>query len=167
MLTSPFLENRADVDRRESAASRLLTSVLAAFVFGVAMAAAVHRSVEDLTLIFGHAPYHIVPDGHYAQVKILKTIVPAGSTIFYIMDVPEAWQLGLWQRSLYPDYFVRPIYGSAQLQRTDHQRFREKKGVEYAISAGSPPINPGFQWQVALPAYPNGVPLVLGKLPPK
>jgi len=154
-----------DPDRREPA-SRLLTRVLAAFVLGVAAAAAVHRSVEDATLVFIHAPHEIVPEGHKEQVKIVKAAVPAGSTLFYLMDVPEAWQLGLWQRSLYPAYIVQPAHGAAQLKEARRQALRDGKKVDFAISAGNPPLNPGFQWQAALPPYPNGIPATLGKLPP-
>src|ERR1035438_5342437 len=123
---------------------QLLASVLAAFAFGVALSAAAHRSIEDATLVFVSAPHHIVPDGHDAHVRLMKTVVPTGSTIFYIMDKPEAWQLGLWQRSLYPDYVVLPIQGLAQLHTARSRQLREENRIEYAISAGNPPMNPPF-----------------------
>jgi hypothetical protein len=150
-----------------AASRRLLASAIAAFAFGVALSAAAHRSIEDATLVFVDAPHHIVPDGHNAQVRLVKTVVPAGSTIFYIMDKPEAWQLGLWQRSLYPDYVVLPIQGLAQLHTAVSRQLRERNRIEYAISAGKPPIDQPFQWQVALPSYPNVVPTVFGKLQPE
>ena len=139
---------------------RFLIGVLAAFVFGVAFYAAGKRSIEDRTLIFVHSPRRIVPEGHVEQVKIVKRRVLKGSTIFYLMDQPEYWQIGLWQRSLYPDYAVLPVVGREEL-RTNRAR------IEFVISAGTPPIDPGFEWQVPLPGYPNDVPVILGKLRPE
>lgn len=146
---------------------RLFGGMLAAFVFGVVVSAAVHRSIEDATLVFVNAPHHIVPDGHTAQVKVVRTIVPRGSTVFYIMDRPEAWQIGLWQRSLYPEYVLLPIQGRAQLQTIESRRLRQENGIQYAISAGNPPIDPAFKWHLALSSYPNAIPTIVGKLPPE
>ena len=145
----------------------VLTSAVAVLVFGVAVSVAVRRSIEDLTLVFVHSGRQIVPEGLDAQVKIMRRVVPTGSTIFYILDKPEAWQLGLWQRSLYPDYVVLPIQGLAQLETAEAHRLREANRIEYAISAGQPPVNPAFQWQLVLPLYPNAVPTILGKLAPE
>jgi hypothetical protein len=142
------------------ATRRFLLGVVAALVLGVAFWAAGRRTIEDLPLIFVQAPRQIVPEGHVEQVKLVRRRLPKGSTIFYLMDQPEAWQLGLWQRSLYPDYAVLPVVGRDEL-RTNRAR------IEFVISAGTPPLDPGFEWQVPLPGYPNNVPAVLGKIRPQ
>ncbi len=148
-----------------TSAKRILVGLLAVITFAVAFSAATLRSYEDLNLLLFSAPAHIVPAGHDQQVRLLRTLVPAGSTIFYLMDNPEAWQLGLWQRSLYPDYRVYPINGLSELRAAPSGRLRREYGTRYVLSAGNPPLNPGFEWQLVLPAYPNAIPTTLGRLP--
>ncbi len=145
---------------------RLAAGMLAAFVFGVAFSSMGRRSVEDLSLVFVNAPRNIVPEGHVAQVEIFRKVVPKGSTVFYIRDQPEGWQFGLWQRSLYPDYFVLPVTGVAELNADQSRQLRLDKGIDFALSAGNPPLGDALDSPVSLPAYPNGIPVVLGKLRP-
>lgn len=145
---------------------RLGAGMLAAFVFGVAFFSICQRSAEDLTLVFVDSPRNIVPEGHVAQVKIFRTIVPKGSTVYYIMGQQEGWQFGLWQRSLYPDYVVLPVIGLANLNADQSGKIRAEKHIDFALSAGDPPLNPGFDSPVSLPPYPNGIPVILGKLRP-
>jgi len=140
--------------------------MLAAFVFGVAFFSMGRRSAEDLRVVFVDAPRNIVPEGHVTQVKIFRNLVPKGSTVFYITDQPEGWQFGLWQRSLYPDYVVLPVTGTAELNGDRYRNVRLDRSIDFALSAGNPPLNPGFDSPVSLPAYPNGIPLVLGRLRP-
>ena len=161
-------ENRPDARDIHSVNEwrRLGAGMLAAFVFGVAFFSMGRRSAEDLRLVFVDAPRSIVPAGHVAQVKIFRQAVPKGSTVFYIMDQPEGWQFGLWQRSLYPDYVLLPVTGTAELNADGFRKVRLDKGINFALSAGNPPLNPGFDSPVSLSAYPNGIPVVLGKLRP-
>ena len=140
--------------------------MLAAFVFGVGFFSICQRSLEDLRLVFVDSPHNIVPAGHLAQVNIFRTIVPKGSTVYYIMDQQQAWQFGLWQRSLYPDYVVLPVIGLANTHADEFRRVRADKHIEFALSAGAPPLNPGFDSPVPLPPYPDGIPVILGKLRP-
>jgi hypothetical protein len=138
----------------------------AAFVFGVTFIAMGQRSVQDLTLVFVDAPRHIVPEGHVTQVEVFKKRIPKGATVFYFMDTSEGWQVGLWQRSLYPDYVVLPVTVTAESRRDEARVLRERNQIDYALSAGRPPLDVGFDWQVLLPGYPNGIPIILGKLQP-
>ncbi len=138
--------------------------MLAAFVFGVAFFSMARRSAEDLRVVFVNAPRTIVPEGHTEQVTIFRKIVPKGSTVFYIMDQPEGWQFGLWQRSLYPDYVVLAVAGLTQLNTDESRKIRRDKGIDFALSAGNPPLDPGFDSPLLLPAYPGGIPVVLGRL---
>jgi hypothetical protein len=41
---------------------------------------------------------------------------------------------------------------------------RKKLLISYALSAGNPPPDPGFEWKIELPPFPGSVPTVLGKL---
>ncbi len=144
--------------------SRLAAGLLASVVFGAALYCAARRSVEDLTYIFRSAPRQIVPEGHDVQVQIVKRHVPQGETLFYFMDKPEAWQFGLWQRSLFPGYVLIPVRESAQIHSEMVRVLEARHHVRYALAAGSPPPNLSFSWKVPLPEYPNGIPTILGRL---
>ena len=145
---------------------RRLAYSLAASVFALSLYITARRSFEDVGLIFLSAPLHIVPDGLEAQVKMVRDVVPRGSTLYFISDPAEPWLVGLWQRSLYPDYIVLPVQNFARREAEESRKLRTKDKVEYSISVGNPPANPGFQWRVELPAYPNALPAVLGRFSP-
>lgn len=144
-----------------------MANSLAALVLGVACSAAGIRFVQDTTRVFVDAPRSIVPAGHVEQVAIVRKHVAAGSTILYLMDTLDAWQFGLWQRSLYPDYTVVAVVGMQEWKSPAIRALVQKEHVVFAVSAGNPPLNPDFGWQLALPAYPAGIPVILGKLGPR
>jgi hypothetical protein len=48
------------------------------------------------------------------------------------MDQPEAWQFGLWQRSLYPDYVVLAVTGLPQLNADEFRKIRLDKRIDFA-----------------------------------
>lgn len=136
-----------------------------ALVVGVsALTAAARRSADDITLVFRDAPLQIVPEGHTAQVKIVRSYMPRGAKLLYLMDNPEAWQLGLWQRSLYPDYVVIPVREAVGLDSPEIERLRLRHHIRFALATGSASSSPIFVWRTELPEYPNGIPLVFGRL---
>jgi hypothetical protein len=141
----------------------LVACSLLSVLFGSVLLSAARKSHEDLTVIFVYAPRKTVPDEHVEQVKIFKSWVPSGSTVFYIMSQPEAWQFGIWQRSLYPDYSVIPVYDSRKVAAADFEALRSRHRVRYALSAGHPPMVTSFAWQIRLPDYPHSIPIVLGR----
>ena len=143
---------------------RRFGSCILALVVGIsALTAAARRSVEDIALIFRDAPLQIVPEGHKAQVQIVRSYVPRGARLLYLMDKPEAWQLGLWQRSLYPDYVVIPVR-EAGLSSPEAELLRLRHHIRFALATDSASSSPIFIWRTELPEYPNGIPLVFGRL---
>jgi len=80
------------------------------------------------------------------------------------MDQPEYSQSALWRRSTYPDYPEIPIYDRTFIHTPTLEKLRGKFLISYALCAGNPPSDPGFEWKIELPSYPGSIPMVLGKL---
>ena len=122
------------------------------------------RSIQDLTAIFRDAARGAVPNGLWTRVEFVKRRVPRGSLIVYYMDQPESWELGVWKRSLYPDYLVIPVAGPALLSSTEFQALRYRYHIQYVLLA-SDSLPPGMiRDRVALPGYPGGPRLALAEL---
>jgi len=156
----------ASLEKTGSPALRIrlsLTYSVLIVVLGSVLFSAVRRSYEDLTLVFVHAPRRIVPEGHIAQVKLFRSWVPRGSSVLYVMTQPEHWQLGLWQRSLYPDYVVIPVYDAREVTAASVEALRLRHQARFALSAGNLPTVTGFAWHIRLPDYPSGIPILLGR----
>lgn len=124
---------------------------------------AVRHAHQDVRVVFHDAPLNIVPPAHSWQVKIVKSRVPQGAVLFYIMQDPESWQSRLWERSLFPDNYVI-FLDAKQLNGPVYRQLRQEYLVRDAIFAGqAPPLN-AFNWTEALPSYPGSIPLVFGEL---
>jgi|HubBroStandDraft_1064217.scaffolds.fasta_scaffold00236_7 hypothetical protein len=140
-----------------------LAHLCAIVVLGAGLYAAAVRAKLDHAFIYSDAVRSVYPAGHLRQVEIFKSTVPKGS-VFYIMDQPEFWQAGLWRRSLYPDNPVIQVYDPTLVHTSNMENLRDKLLISYALCAGNPPPDPGFEWKIELPSFPGSVPIVLGKL---
>jgi len=135
---------------------------LGALVMASSLYVGTRRSVQDLTVAFRDAPPEPLPPTHVTQVEIVKKRVPKGSAIIYFMDRPEVWQFGLWKRSLYPDYLLIPIAGTALINSAQFDALRYRYQIRYVLLAAA--SLPRLRWSVPLPAYPNGRPMALAEL---
>ena len=146
---------------RQARIFRLLANLFALIILGAGLYTAAARSYRERASLFTATPTY--PAGHLQQVNIVKSLLPKGA-VFYIMDQPEYWQAGLWRRSLYPDNPVIQVFDPSQIHTPQMEGARHKFHISYALAAGNPPPDPGFEWKIELPAFPGSVSLVLGKL---
>ena len=146
--------------------TRKFAAVLAVLLFTATAASALKRSWLDFDLILHWAPRRIVPPGHETQVWAFRQIVPPGSTVLFLMEQDEAWQIGLWQRSLYPDYLLLSEKSLAQMSSAAVQKLRSTKAFEYVLSQGARPLRAGLIEIRVLNPYPGSIPIILGRLPP-
>ena len=138
-------------------------SMLAAFVFGVAADSARNRSIAERIRLIS-SPRTNVPPELTKQLNVFRQLVPKGSTILYLQDEPDDWLIGLWQRSLYPDYIVIPVWApQSEDERGVLAKFAPYK-VSYAVSAGNPPFTAWLDTQSPIPPCPSGYAAIVGKL---
>jgi hypothetical protein len=155
---------RVKHDSTQRSGWRSVLAHLCAFaVLGAGFYVAAVRANLDRSVIYSEGVRRVYPAGYLRQVEIFKSMVPRGS-VFYVMDKPEFWQAGLWRRSLYPDNPVIQIYDPTLVHTPKMESLRNKLLISYALCAGDPPPDPGFEWKIELPSFPGSVPIVLGKL---
>lgn len=133
-------------------------------VLGCSLYAAGLRSFADFTLVFRDAPRRIVPEGHDLQARIVRSRIPPGATILYVMAGQEAWQFGLWQRSLYPDYVLIPIRDFTAESAGQLKQLQAAHHIRFVLAAGTPPPAVPCGWMMTLPPYPHSVPITFGTL---
>jgi hypothetical protein len=94
------------------------------------------------------------PSEMYAQIATLDRLMPPGAAIFYVMPELEAWKSRMWKRALYP----RPVFyvfNARELHGAEYDRVRQKYRIRFALSAGRPPLDPGYAWRTELPKLPG------------
>jgi hypothetical protein len=141
---------------------RVVSTSIAALVMGSSLYVGARRSFLDLTFIFRDASPRALPPTHVTQVEIVKKRVPKGSVVIYFMEQREVWQFGLWKRSLYPDYVLIPVTGSAVLGSPEFEALRRRYQVRYVLLAGASLSR--VSRNIALPDYPVGIPIALAEL---
>ena len=102
-------------------------------------ASAIRTSLENVFRWGGPT----IPAPMKQQIAIINTVVPDGAPLFYIRRDPELNVSRLWQRALYP-HPVFLIATSEELHGPDYSRLKEQYSIRYAISVGTPPLDPPF-----------------------
>lgn len=137
----------------------------------VAAASAVSGSLglaRDLRIAFRDAWPSVFPGQFQRQVKTVEETVPPGAVFFHIADASKdpgtGWYSRLWQRALYPRNLVIVLLNDL---RPEHlEELRKRYRVRYAISVGTPPIDPGFRWHRELGSVPGSHQTWFGELRP-
>jgi hypothetical protein len=100
---------------------------------------------------------------HFQQVALIRRHVPAGSTILYLDQKVDPWELGLFRRTLYPDYTVVPAESDAEViaaRTSSPSPGRPVRGILVARRYQGQRGNPDLL--MALPEDSPGIPLELG-----
>jgi hypothetical protein len=129
----------------------LAARTLSVLVAGAALLCAVRAFRWQLPVLKSPASSVFSPEFR-AQVRAVEARLPPGASVLHVCAQQEGWFSRLWQRALYPNH--RTIV----VQPWDVPRlgeFRAKYGARFAISAGKPPIDPGYLWMVDLGRIPG------------
>jgi hypothetical protein len=108
---------------------------------------------NDLIVAFRDAPRSVFSPEFLAQRDTVTRTVPAGEFLLHISATPETWASRLWQRVLYPrnpTVVVQPPF-----DRQSIRTIQKKYAARFAISAGTPPFDPGYRWRVTLVPVPG------------
>jgi hypothetical protein len=100
--------------------------------------------------------------GHLQQVETVRRHVPPGSTILYVDDQEDAWNMGLFRRSLYPDYVLLPATSGQEIRARRQRNPRPDYPVRGAIVTRRYQGERDFTVGIPLPENSVGVPVDLG-----
>ena len=169
-------EPRRPTSGRRIGAARAVLLAAGALVLGASLVTGIRGIAADLRTVRS-APRHAIPPELAEGVRLIEARVPAGVSIAYLgnQKPPDNWFSRLWQRALYPRRVIlfETEPSAVKLDTADQPRVqaleasRVAYSIRYAISAGSPPRDPGFLSRVELPPIP-GYPYVIwfGELAP-
>jgi len=137
---------------------------LAFVVAAVAAWVGLRAMAGETATAFQSPPYVVFPEMNEA-VRVMRANLPADAPLFYIMDRPQPWLAGVWQRACYPN----PVFlleSADELELPANRAIRAKYGVRYALSVGDPPVVKMFRWFRMLPSVPASYPAAYGELNP-
>ena len=120
---------------------------------GVAALACGGAALRREAIVFWSPPQTPFRPEFRAQVQTVTRRLPAGERVLHLSSSPEFWYSRLWQRALYPRNEVIVIQPP-----WDRELVREmgsKHGARYVISAGRPPLDPGYLWRIDLGRLPG------------
>jgi hypothetical protein len=145
----------------------LAANVLAVLVLAAAAFAGIPAILNLTSITFGAAPHDVVPPEMDAAVRLMRANLPPDVPLFYILDRPQPWLAGVWQRAAYPNpVFFLDHPGAADLDLPVNRRLRAKYNVRHALSVGDPPVLDRFAWYKMLPPVPGSFPAAYGELKP-
>jgi hypothetical protein len=106
-----------------------------------------------------------IPDSMKEQIAAINAVVPKGAPVFFIQTDTDSWMPRLWQRALHP-HPVFIVAGADELRGPKYPAFKAKYSIRYAISFGSPPLDPSFvsSRKIGLPGTEDS--MVVGELAP-
>jgi hypothetical protein len=101
---------------------------------------------------FQKHPSPVISAAQRRDIRFIRGWIPDDEPLLFVSDDSDRWAPRLWERALSPEpvVFVLPRdfpRGAAKLRR----RFR----IRWAISAGTPPPDPGFAWYWRLAPLPG------------
>jgi hypothetical protein len=143
---------------------RILLDCLFLTVFGLTLIAGGTSFKKTYPIIMGWAG-PTIPESMKQQVAAINAVVPEGAPVFFIQNDPDLWIPRLWQRALHPRA-VFVISSAEQVKDPWYLKVKQKHSIRYAISWGTPPIDPSFihSTKIGLPGAEDT--MVVGELAP-
>jgi hypothetical protein len=139
--------------------ARTLSLLVAAASIVCGARAALHSASR-----FSARPEKVLALEFRDQVRAVQAKVKPGEVILHVSAAPEFWYSRLWQRALYPRNEVIVLQPPVTPDRL--RELRSRYGAHTAISAGDPPVDPGFAWKVDLGRASGAGETWLGELRP-
>jgi hypothetical protein len=146
---------------------RFALHAAAGLVLAASALSGVPRLAREIRVAFRDAGLSVFPTEFQRQRAVVEKTAPPGAVFLHISDWASdpgtGWYSRLWQRALYPRNLVIVVMRDLQPERL--QLLRRRFGARYAISVGSPPIDPGFLWHRDLGVVPGSGQTWFGELP--
>lgn len=139
---------------------RLIAAHVAlALIAGSMLRAYLVTGFEHVKTVYIWAPTSVVPRSFVRQVRNVQDTLPRRAALVYVEQKFDAWQFGLWKRTLYPENML--VHATSQ---RDLLLLKREDAFRYVLIAGPPPTWVGFQPLASFPGSPGGQPVILGAL---
>ncbi len=123
---------------------------------------------REVRVAFRDAWPSVFPGQLQQQLAVVEASVPPGPALLHVSDWASdpgtGWYSRLWQRALYPRNAVVLLMRDITPERI--AELRRQYRPRYAISVGTPPIDPGFLWHRDLGVVPGSRQTWFGELRP-
>jgi len=150
----PFIDSVVKTSAKLLAVALYLSLIAAAFI----------PAVDQYHTAILYGPTSLFDQPLKTREAVVRQLVPKGSVILFLFTKEIPWELGLWERILYPDYEVTPVQTSPANARANARRYRSARSAGYALCADSLCSEIGLDWSKPLPPDPSIPGLVLGQL---
>lgn len=119
-----------------------LLQLSAVLVVATSLTVGTAAFVKDLGVAFQYSWPRIVPPPVQRQIETAEQEMGGDASLLVIYEGTDSWYARMWQRVLYPRTVI--ILPSSALKGTDMARLRTRYHLQYALTMGSPPADPGF-----------------------
>lgn len=97
-------------------------------------------------------PSPVIPAAQSRDIRFIRGWIPDDEPLLYLSEGSDRWTPRTWERALSPE----PV---AFVLTRDFPRaaaeLRRRMRIRWAISAGTPPADPGFAWHWRLAPLPG------------
>jgi hypothetical protein len=125
----------------------------ATLVVAAQIAAAAIGIRESAPAAFENRPFPVIPAAQNRDIRFIRGWIPDDEPLLYLTDGSDSWTPRTWERALSPEPVAFVI--TRDFSRTA-ALLRRRFGIRWAISAGTPPADPGFAWHWPLAPLPGG-----------
>lgn len=132
---------------------RLLPGIAAIVFLVVGLQYGAASFLNTAVSVFLYSPKSSIGPELSQYVSKVRQTIPPGAPILYVGAEPEYWFSRLWQRAFYPNS-VFVMLGPEGLRSPAFHAVRTRHRIRYAVSAGAPPLDPGYKWHASWPALP-------------
>ena len=102
----------------------------------------VRAIVFDYRVAFRDAWSTALPPRIADEIATVRMVMREDKALLLIYAGDSPWLSELWQAALYPTEVI--VLPNAWVSPTGIAQLRSRFGIRYAVSIGSPPLDPGF-----------------------
>jgi hypothetical protein len=107
---------------------------------------------ESAPRIFPERPPLVIPAEQSRDIRFIRGWIPDDEPLLYLSDGSDPWTPRTWERAMSPEPVVFVVTGNL---RRAVSILRRRFRIRWALSAGAPPMDPGFVWRVRFAPLPG------------
>jgi hypothetical protein len=124
---------------------------MAAVLVSAQIAAAAIGIRDSAPAAFQKHPASVIPAAQRRDIRFIRGWIPDDEPLLFLSDGSDRWAPRLWERALSPEPVAFVWTSDFRREADVLRRFH----IRWAISAGTPPADPGFAWHWRLAPLPG------------